>query len=855
MKRFSVLFLTLLVLFSIGVSTTPLYSKVKVGEEVLEKHATPHPYKGGDGVVYEKYFYWPNAGYVAVHISQFDLANGDYVEISSPDGRFSYRYEQKGKWVREKGQQHSKQISDFWATHIPGDTAVVKLYSKNKKGGHGFEVDKWVHGYETGYIKAVMEGLEEDAEANIEAICSSDDKEWAKCYEGTEMYNKGRAVCRLLIGGSSACTGWLLGSEGHIMTNNHCISTQSDAGNTDYEFMAEGADCTTNCASWGACPGVVETSSGTMIKTDADLDYTLILLPTNITSTYGYMQFRDELPTVGERIYIPQHPSAYGKQISVTSDTDGPYSKIYSTDEPPCAGGPGDIGYYADTEGGSSGSPVLGFDDDLVVALHHCANCPNRGVPIPNIITSLGADIPADAIGTSTPAPPVAAFSGDPTTVMLGSTVQFTDLSSKNPTSWSWTFPGGTPAASTDENPLVTYNTLGNYDVSLTVTNALGSDSTSKTDYIFVTDQPIYCASQGNTQQDEYIGRVRIADLDNASGATGYSDFTSLTANLTAGATVNVILTPTYTGTAYSEYWTIWIDYNYDGDFTDAGEEVFTGNGNTEISGSFTVQAGIDQVTRMRVTMKYGSAATPCEAFTYGEVEDYTANITSGGGQPPVAAFTASATTVTEGDSVTFTDQSTNSPDTWAWTFGGGTPASSTAQNPVITYDTAGTYTVELVATNAYGSDTETKVNYITVEPTGGSCIGDITNPGFEAGSTTGWTVSGSATTSSDTHSGSYAISLSGTSSSIEQVITDLCPNTSYTVSAWGKAKSRANAYLGVTNFGGSTQTVQFTKGNAYRQKSLTFTTGASNTSVTITFSMGHRRLSALADDFTIVKN
>jgi PKD repeat protein len=725
MKRFSVVFLAALVLLTFTVGSTPLFSRVKVGEEVLEKHNTPHPYKGGKGVVWERTFYWPNAGYIALHFSEFDLAPEDYVEISSPDGRYYYRYKEKGKWVRAKGDKEPKQISAFWATHIPGDTVIVKLVSKNRKTGFGFVIDKWVRGYERGFIDAVMSAMEEEAVSNYEAICSSDDKEWAKCYEGTTMYDKSKAVCRLLIGGSSACTGWLLGSEGHVMTNEHCINNQTDAGNTDYEFMAEGATCATSCASWGACPGSVEASSGTLIKTNASLDYSLILLPTNITSTYGYLQFRDELPSIGERIYIPQHPGAYGKQLAVNSDTDGPYAKVYSTNEPPCAGGPGDIGYYADTAGGSSGSPVLGFDDNLVVALHHCANCPNRGVPIPSIVTDLGADLPANAVGATIPQPPTADFTGNPTTVMVGNTVTFTDQSSHSPTSWSWTFEGGTPAASTLQNPVVTYNTLGSFDVTLTATNALGSDTTTKVNFITVTDQPIYCSSQGNTQVDEYIGRVQVADLDNSSGPSPYTDFTGLTANMTAGSTVNVTLTPVYTGTIYTEYWTIWIDYNYDGDFEDAGESVFSGSGTTPISGSFTVPGGLDVVTRMRVSMKYGSYSTPCEAFTYGEVEDYTANITTVGNLPPTADFTFTTNDLT----ANFTDTSTDPDGTiasWLWDFGDGN--TSTEQNPSHAYAAAGTYTVTLTVTdNDAASDSVSKSVTVTEPPTDEMFVQDIT--------------------------------------------------------------------------------------------------------------------------------
>ncbi len=400
MKKLVSVFLTL---FLLTFGSTCLFSIIKVGDEIAEKVETTHPYMGGHGVVFEREFHWPNAGYIAIHFSNFNLRPGDYLEISSPDGQFGYLYDGRGKVVRD-GQAV---LSEFWASHIPGDTAVVKLHARNPKGGWGFTIDKWVHGYEQHVIQALMIGDEEDI-ANIQAICNSDDKKWAKCYLGTTMYEKARAVARLLMNGSTACTGWLLGSEGHLMTNNHCIGSQSTADNTDYEFMAEGATCTTGCASWLACPGVVEATSGSLIKSDSSLDYSLVLLPTNITSTYGYLQFRDTLPTIGERMYIPQHPGAWGKQLAVDSDVDGGFCVVYSTNQTPCTGGPGDIGYYCDTAGGSSGSPVLAYGDHLVISLHHCATCPNRGLQIPPIITHMGSALPNDAIGGCALPPPAA---------------------------------------------------------------------------------------------------------------------------------------------------------------------------------------------------------------------------------------------------------------------------------------------------------------------------------------------------------------------------------------------------------------------------------------------------------------
>ncbi len=81
----------------------------------------------------------------------------------------------------------------------------------------------------------------------------------------------------------------------------------------------------------------------------------------------------------------------------------------------------------------------------------------------------------------------------------------------------------------------------------------------------------------------------------------------------------------------------------------------------------------------------------------------------------PVADFSASLVNVCAGQSVTFTNNSTNCQSTFAWTFPGGTPSSSTALNPVIMYNTPGTYGVTLTVTNPGGTDTKTINNYITV--------------------------------------------------------------------------------------------------------------------------------------------
>ncbi|MDX1651996.1 MAG: T9SS type A sorting domain-containing protein [Brumimicrobium sp.] len=111
---------------------------------------------------------------------------------------------------------------------------------------------------------------------------------------------------------------------------------------------------------------------------------------------------------------------------------------------------------------------------------------------------------------------------------------------------------------------------------------------------------------------------------------------------------------------------------------------------------------------------------------------------------PPVADFTANQTTVFEGDIVNFTDLTTGVPNTWSWTITPGSNTvewayvngtSATDQNPQVQFNVAGTYTVELTASNAQGTDTETKVNYITVNAiVCGDPVASAYTMGFETG-------------------------------------------------------------------------------------------------------------------------
>jgi chitodextrinase len=186
-----------------------------------------------------------------------------------------------------------------------------------------------------------------------------------------------------------------------------------------------------------------------------------------------------------------------------------------------------------------------------------------------------------------------------------------------------------TTFAVTGLSPATTYNfTVKAKDAA---GNISATSNTATITTLTGTTDPTYCDSKGNSVNDEYIGRVQFNTIDNSSnGSNGYTNFTNISTSVSKGTSYNITITPTWTGTVYSEGYAVWIDYNKDGDFTDAGELVWskTASQTTPVTGSFIIpSSAITGTTRMRVSMKYNGVPTSCEAFSYGEVEDYSVNI------------------------------------------------------------------------------------------------------------------------------------------------------------------------------------------------------------------------------------
>jgi len=359
-----------IVFISLLLLASPAFAQVEVGTLFPAEIDTPIDYDGvaapGEGELrWSHTLQHPGATYLAVHFSQFDLGPGDYLVMTDNEGGQEYILTGKGK----------RQAQVFWARHIKGDTVVMHLIVVGAQGGRGFSMDEYAAGNAT---------FKEDP--TPEVVHGSDDRENAACYMDShpEMYERGRAVVRLLISGSRLCTGSLVSPYNHVLTNNHCIYSETQALNTDVELMSEAPTCSDdNCPlCW---PGEVF-SGATFVTTDGALDFTLIHLNEgDPASTYGHLDFDNRPPIVGEQIYFPQHPDGRAKEFAIFSthpaDTGG-VARIQSVSEPPCQGGSHlEVGYYADSEGGASGSPILAASSHKIIALHHCGGPLNLAVP------------------------------------------------------------------------------------------------------------------------------------------------------------------------------------------------------------------------------------------------------------------------------------------------------------------------------------------------------------------------------------------------------------------------------------------------------------------------------------------
>jgi len=359
---------------------------------------------------------------------------------------------------------------------------------------------------------------------------------------------------------------------------------------------------------------------------------------------------------------------------------------------------------------------------------------------------------------------PIANFTGNVTQIPVNGFVQFYDTSVNTPTHWQWTF-GDDLFYDTHQNPVHQYINPGIFSVQLTVTNADGTDSEFKTNYIQVVkgnrppvlaripDQtatvgiPLTFILTGSDPDNDHLtysaeGLPTGAAFDPVTKTFAWTPAESNIGNYSPTFTVSDgVLTDSETGKimvpsspkippkaqftadtvqGQSPLTVQFIDQStgtaplrYHWDFSD-GAGNLPENSLQNPSWRFWENDASSFTVTLTVTNSYGSDTIVKQNYiTFDTVTT----------PAPVAAFTSSVQSGTAPLTVQFTDQSTGASLTYAWDFNNDKTTDSTVKSPSFTYTTAGTYTVNLTVTNANGKDSEIKTSYITITSQGSTTL------------------------------------------------------------------------------------------------------------------------------------
>jgi len=364
-----------------------------------------------------------------------------------------------------------------------------------------------------------------------------------------------------------------------------------------------------------------------------------------------------------------------------------------------------------------------------------------RAYAINGIGTTYGNDVSFSTL--CEPNAPIPNFWAGSTNILAGQSINFFDSTLFCPVSWSWSFVGGIPYSSTLQNPTgIAYDFPGVYNVCLTVTNANGTNTLCKSNYITV-NAPLN-------------SKMVVTEIMYNPPETGIDslEFIELYNNDTATVDLHGFYFSNPVSFTFPSYTVGPHSYVLVAKSASAMFHTFGVTALQWASGSLSNTGGLIRLKdRYNVTVdsvQYG-AVMPWDTLANGrgpslELCDPNSNNTlpsnwrhaiefaavnaahdtiwaspgQGCSYPPVANFTASATHIHLNDFVQFADSSTGQVDTWNWEFEGGTPASSNLLiPPPVQYSSFGTYDVSLTVANIAGANVKVKTGYIVVGTTG----------------------------------------------------------------------------------------------------------------------------------------
>ncbi len=346
----------------------------------------------------------------------------------------------------------------------------------------------------------------------------------------------------------------------------------------------------------------------------------------------------------------------------------------------------------------------------------------------------------------------VANFTADKTNTCTNETVGFLDQSIGGPTSWSWSFSPSTVSyqngsSSSSQNPQVKFTAAGIYSVSLTINGPGGSNTKTRNNYIQVqaTGTPPFTDNfeSGSFSTNNWT-------VVNPDDSVTWNIYTGAGGNgsSTKSAYMNFYNYPAYPQTdeiimpavslegMVSAMLTFKVAYRpYNATFHDTLKVIISNDCGATYSNIVYSKTGTALATGPAVSYEFIPSASGdwrTESISllpylgsnirikFQAINGYGNNlfiddISLTGTAPVIADFSGTPTTLCQGSTVQFTDLTIGAPTSWYWVFGDG--QTSLLQNPSHTYNVAGNFTVSLTATKAGYSNTKTKTNYITVNP------------------------------------------------------------------------------------------------------------------------------------------
>jgi len=364
-------------------------------------------------------------------------------------------------------------------------------------------------------------------------------------------------------------------------------------------------------------------------------------------------------------------PGTAGNSVTISGEIHAAPAPVAAFSGSPLFGSAPLTVAFSDQSTGSITSWAWDFDNNGVVN----SNIPNPSYTYATVgtytvkltVTGPGGsddEVKPNYITVTAPVKPVAAFSATPTSGYVPLTVQFTDQSRNNPTSWKWEYrkPSGSwTQFSTAKDPAFTFTETGMYSIRFTAANAAGSNTLTKNNFITVVTPPKPVAE--------------FTATPTSGNAPLFVQFTDQSSN-----------NPTSWKWEYRKGTGGWTQFS------------------TEQHPSYTFTAIGTYGIRLTVANAAGShAQTRAQYITVTPL------------RKPIALFSQDKVAGRVPLTVSFTDRSLFNPTEYLWTFGDGT--TSEEKSPVHTYTRTGIFTVQLKASNAAGSDTARRMVIVMNAP------------------------------------------------------------------------------------------------------------------------------------------